>query len=315
MEVYKPEPSHGTVWGMAVPQRFSDGSFRFSGGGTAFTFHRLRPGIMLTTATGFDRGEVGDAPLRVIESEVRWFRTPVEWFIDARTVDNAASPVFTRWTEWLGRNAGILKRLHVLTGGEPMKLTVSIARHLSGAAGILSLYDDGAAFHSAIISAVPSFAPVSAEPQAVECEVVRNPRSVELRSGRSVWIIEPLPPSTLVARVTGTEEGIMADLLFEEVERALATLQPRPAWFVDLSAVRTISSAAVDNWAAWVEPRRTELRQVHVLAPSTATGLLLAISRFRSNLAHIIRLHESKDQFEAELKTASSQAVRSGSAS
>lgn len=299
---------------MAVHQRFSDGSFRFSGGGTAFTFHRLRPGVMLTIATGFDRGEIGDAPLRTIESEVRWFRTPVEWFIDARAADNAASPVFTRWTEWLARNTGMLKRLHVLTGGEPMKLTVSIARHLSGAAGFLTLYDDAATFGSAILTVMPSFAPVSAEPQIVTCEIVRNSRSVELRSSRSAWIIEPLPPSTLVARVTGTEEGVMTDVLFEEVERAIATLQPRPAWFVDLSAVRTISSAAVDNWAAWLEPRRTELRHVHVLPPSTATGLLLAISRFRSNLSDVIRLHESKDQFEAELRASGSQAVGSRSA-
>lgn len=300
---------------MAVPQRFSDGSFRFSGGGTAFTFHRLRPGVMLTIATGFDRGEVGDAPLRAIESEVRWFRTPVEWFIDARAVDNAASPVFTRWTEWLGRNAGMLQHLHVLTGGEPMKLTVAIARHLSGTAGILSLYEDAAAFRSAILTAVPSFAPVSAEPQTVQLEVVRNPRSAELRSSRSAWVIEALPPSTLLARVSGTEDGVIADLLFEEMERTLAMLQPRPAWFVDLSAVRTISSAAVDNWAAWLEPRRTELRQVHVLPPSTATGLLLAISRFRSNLSDVIRLHESKGQFDAELRGSSSQAMRSNSAS
>ena len=158
---------HGRLMGMAVPERFSDGSFRFSGGGTAFTFHRLRPGVMLTTASGFDRGGVGDAPLRVIEAEVRWFRTPLEWFIDAQQADNATSPVFTRWTEWLGRNSGLLRRLHVLTGGEAMRLTVSIARHLAGAASVLSLYEDPSAFRAAISVVVPTYSPADSDPQLV----------------------------------------------------------------------------------------------------------------------------------------------------
>jgi len=310
---FGPKQHRANLLPMPVPERFSDGSFRFSGGGTAFTFQRLRPGVMLTTATGFDRGEVGDAPLRVVEAEVRWFRTPLEWFIDARQADNANSMVFTRWTEWLGRNAGLLKRLHVLTGGEPMRLTVSIARHLAGAAGILSIYEDPAAFRAAVNAVVPAYSPATADPQPVECEVVRDPGRTQVRSSRSVWVLEPISPATLLARVAGTEEGILTDLLFEEVERGLSSLHARPAWFVDLSAVRTISSAAVDNWAAWLDPRRNELSQVHVLAPSSATGLLLAISRFRSNLAGIIRLHESKDEFEAALKAAAAPAMRFGS--
>ena len=267
---------------------------------------------MLTIATGFDRGEVGDAPLRAIEAEVRWFRTPIEWFIDASQADNATSPVFTRWTEWLGRNANMLKRLHVLTGGEPMKLTVSIARHLAGAAGILSLYEDPAAFRAALSAAAPAWVPPGRAPQRIECDVVRDSHRSEVRTSRVTWSFEPMPPSILLSHASGTEEAVVADILFEEAERALSVLKPRPAWFIDLSGVRTMSSAAVDNWAAWVDPRRAEFSQVNVLAPSTATGLLLSISRFRSNLGNLIRLYESKEDFEADLKSAAVETARFG---
>ena len=60
---------------------FEDGSTRLSIAEAAFVFRRPRPGVLVVTGTGWDRGQFGDVPFEEIEAEGARFG-PLELFID-----------------------------------------------------------------------------------------------------------------------------------------------------------------------------------------------------------------------------------------
>ena len=116
-----------------------------SAGGCAFTFERPAPGVMVVTIQGFDKGELGDGPLREIATGFG-LGGPLELFIDASQASGAVPEVSDAWTRFFAERRRDLKSVHVLVGSKVVQLTVAIAQHLSNTGSLVQLYSDAAIF-------------------------------------------------------------------------------------------------------------------------------------------------------------------------
>jgi hypothetical protein len=116
-----------------------------SAGGCTFTFERPAPGVMVVTIQGFDRGELGDGPLREVASGFG-LGAPLELFIDASQASGAVPEVSDAWTRFFAERRADLKSVHVLVGSKVVQLTVAIAQHLSRTGNLVQLYSDPAIF-------------------------------------------------------------------------------------------------------------------------------------------------------------------------
>ena len=116
-----------------------------SAGGCTFTFERPAPGVMVVTIQGFDKGELGDGPLREIATGFG-LGGPLELFIDASQASGAVPDVSNAWTRFFAERRKDLKSVHVLVGSKVVQLTVAIAQHLSNTGSLVQLYSDASIF-------------------------------------------------------------------------------------------------------------------------------------------------------------------------
>ena len=86
----------------------------FEGVHSTIVIARPVPHVVLLTITGRDGGEHGDAPLRVLDEELRG--GPFALFIDARRTLGASVDVSNVWAQWLRANRDRLHQIHMLTG-------------------------------------------------------------------------------------------------------------------------------------------------------------------------------------------------------
>jgi hypothetical protein len=70
-----------------------------SAGDCTFVFERPAAGVLVVTIRGFDKGELGDAPLKEISSHFGLGR-PLELFVDASQAGGAAKEVSDAWTRF-----------------------------------------------------------------------------------------------------------------------------------------------------------------------------------------------------------------------
>src|SRR3954464_15283451 len=112
-----------------------------SAGNCTFVFERPVAGVLIVTIRGFDKGELGDAPLKEISSEFRLGR-PLELFIDASAAIGAAKEVSDAWTRFFAERQNDLKHVHVLVGSKVVQLTMAIAQHLSRTGSLVQIYSD-----------------------------------------------------------------------------------------------------------------------------------------------------------------------------
>jgi hypothetical protein len=129
-----------------------DGSVRLTAGDTAFVFLRPAAGVLVVTITGYDKGQLGTAPLDEVGSVLR-IAAPIELFIDARSAIGATMRVSEDWTRFLSRHRAELARVHVLAGSKAVELTVAIARHLSRTDKLIQLYSDPTIFEAQLADA------------------------------------------------------------------------------------------------------------------------------------------------------------------
>ena len=129
-----------------------DGSVRIAAGDTSFLFTRPAAGVLLVTIEGYDRGQLGTAPLDELGSVLR-VAAPIELFIDARNAVGAAVRVSEDWTRFLSRHRAELTHVHVLAGSKAVELTVAIARHLSRTDKLIQLYSDPMIFEAQLAAA------------------------------------------------------------------------------------------------------------------------------------------------------------------
>jgi hypothetical protein len=121
------------------------GTVRLSAAGCSFFYERPRPGTLLVTITGHDKGQFGTSTLDEIRAEISRERE-IELFVDAGEATGAAVSVSDEWTRFFELNQKYLKRVHVLVDSRVLHLTVAIAQHLSRTGNLIQIYSDGELF-------------------------------------------------------------------------------------------------------------------------------------------------------------------------
>jgi hypothetical protein len=130
-----------------------DGAVRLASGDTGFLFTRPKANVLVVTITGYDKGQLGTAPLDEIGSVLRVAAPRVHLFVDARDAIGATMRVSEDWTTFLSRHRAELAHVHVLAGSKAIELTVAIARHLSRTDRLIQIYSDPKIFESQIETA------------------------------------------------------------------------------------------------------------------------------------------------------------------
>ena len=134
-----------------VREQLPTGELKLSAGDCSFTYQRPRPGVLLVTITGSDRGQFGTATLDEIRLELLRNR-PLEIFVDAAGATAVRASVSREWTQFFSLNREQLKRVSVLAGSKAIELTVAIAQHLSQTGNLLQIYTDRELFDARLAS-------------------------------------------------------------------------------------------------------------------------------------------------------------------
>lgn len=129
-----------------------NGSVRLTADDAAIVFVRPRPGVLVVTIEGYDKGQFGTAPFDEIHSALR-VAAPLELFVDARNTVGATVRVSQDWTSFLSRHRRELRHVHVLVGSKVVELTVAIAQHLSRTGNLIQIYSAPAIFEAQLVSA------------------------------------------------------------------------------------------------------------------------------------------------------------------
>ena len=127
------------------------GVVRLSSGKSTFEFARTRPGRLLVTISGMDKGQFGPSTLDEIAAALHR-EGSLELFIDAREAVGVTASVSEEWTRFFSVQRTKLRRVHVLAGSKAVKLTVAIAQHLSRTGELIQIYSDPQIFDSRLQS-------------------------------------------------------------------------------------------------------------------------------------------------------------------
>jgi hypothetical protein len=140
-----------------------DGSVRLSSEDCAFTYHRLRPGVLLVEIAGNDAGQFGAATQDEAAKEFARCDRPLSLFIDAADAWGPATRVMEHWTAWFQANRQRLERvcMLVLAEAKVLQLTVAIAKHLSGTGELIRVVSERSQFELAVAEIAPEFAPLT----------------------------------------------------------------------------------------------------------------------------------------------------------
>jgi len=136
----------------AVREQLPDGRWALTSGNASFVYERLRPGCLLLTISGTDKGQFGTATLDEIRLEMLRMR-PVELFVDAAGAVAVSVAVSKEWTQFFSLNRDHLRRVSVLVGSKAIELTVAIAQHLSQTGNLIQIYTDAELFHARVSAA------------------------------------------------------------------------------------------------------------------------------------------------------------------
>lgn len=118
-----------------------EGVVRLASGEATFEFARTRPGRLLVTISGMDKGQFGPSTLNEITTALER-EGSLELFIDAREAAGVTASVSDDWTRFFSVQRSRLRRVHVLAGSKAVKLTVAIAQHLSRTGDLIQIYSD-----------------------------------------------------------------------------------------------------------------------------------------------------------------------------
>jgi hypothetical protein len=122
-------------------QVVAGGAVELSAEGCVFRFERLKPGVVLITISGNDRGQFGPATVDEVAKEFGRTSSPLTLFVDTRSALGPTREVMETWTEWFAANRTRLERVVILIPPESqlLHLTVSIAQHLSRTGGLIRI--------------------------------------------------------------------------------------------------------------------------------------------------------------------------------
>jgi len=126
------------------------GVVRLSSDQATFEFARPKPGKLLVTIRGMDKGQFGPSTLDEITTALDR-EGSVELFIDARDAVGATASVSEEWTRFFSVQRTRLRRVHVLAGSKAVTLTVAIAQHLSRTGDLIQIYSDPQIFDGRLL--------------------------------------------------------------------------------------------------------------------------------------------------------------------
>ena len=129
------------------------GVIKLSAGECTFTFEQPRPGLLLVTIIGHDRGELGSSTVDEILLAIGR-GGPLELFVDASRATGVAVTVSDEWTRFFATNRDRLKRVHILVTSEFVHLPISIAQHLSRTGDLIKIHTDTQRFGQLLHDAV-----------------------------------------------------------------------------------------------------------------------------------------------------------------
>jgi hypothetical protein len=133
-----------------------DGTVRLASERCAFTYHRLRPGVVLVRIEGLDRGEFGTRTVDELREDLSRFG-PIEVFFDLGDTSGATVNVSDMWTEWFREHRANLKSVSILVRSKFVHLTIEVSKLFSRTGELIRIYLDEARFEEAIARAAPGF--------------------------------------------------------------------------------------------------------------------------------------------------------------
>jgi hypothetical protein len=286
-------------------EQLSTGTLRLRSDDCTFLVTRLRPGVLLLTVLGEDDGEFGAAVLDELEAEITRFGRALVLFVDALGAVRVSNVVADRWTEWFEAHRDKLARVSVLVRSKTMSLTMSIARHLSGTAGLFEVTSNSAAFERELARVAPG-AGLHVEAERFSREALTIDRiehgagCVELRSARCSFRLEPLSSAALLLTVRGIDNGEFGTAVVDEVRRYAREQRVAIELFVDAD-VEFVDAGVRDLWTQWIKADGRHVRHVTMLVGSKAARLSIAVTREQSRTTDHIRLLDDRGLFDAAL--------------
>jgi hypothetical protein len=316
---------------MSTAPTLDEGELRLQApsGRCTFVFRRPKPGVVLLTASGDDRGELGSLPRDVLEREAAQ-HGPLRLFLDARELSDASGPTRQDWTRWLQQRRGAtLAGVSILVGSRYLGLVMDVAKHLSGTGDLVQVLAEPAAFSKALsvaagrplllgsadaapaapassaparaAPATPS-APARAAPEAYRREAEPGTGLVRLRSARCTFTFARPRPGVLWVRAEGHDAGEFSDATLREMEAALGE---RPLHLlVDARDADGPPVAVSQEWTAWLARHRERLARMDVLVGSRVLHLTVSIAQHLSRTGALLRLHETPGGFTEALAQA-----------
>ena len=118
---------------------------RLSNDNCTFVFQKLDADALLVKIDGYDKGELGSAPLEHMDNVLRP-QSQVELFIDASKAEGVAWDVSQSWTSWFRANKGRLSQVHILVRSKYVQQAIMVAKQLSRTAQLLQVYSDAEHF-------------------------------------------------------------------------------------------------------------------------------------------------------------------------
>jgi hypothetical protein len=124
-------------------------SVRFEGVHCSITLEEPAASVILMRISGTDTGELGDAPMRALDS---WLASsgPAKLFIDARAVRGASIDVSSEWAAWLSQHRDQLQSITMLTGSKFIQITAEFVRRFADLNGLMWVCMEPAVFDLAI---------------------------------------------------------------------------------------------------------------------------------------------------------------------
>jgi hypothetical protein len=281
---------------------FEDGSTRLSDAEGAFLFRRPRPGVLVVSGSGRDRGQFEDSPFEEIEGDGARFG-PIDLFIDTSALEFADAAVVRRWTAWLRQLPASVRSLGILHGAEMTGLNVAVAAHLARLAGRLRVQPDRRRLEQAIRQVASSFigldAPLPAAlPPARRTETATGIVTLEGTSARLE--VQPMRAGRVLVSMEGYDRGEFGGTPFDEIHRRAGTPS---GWrlFLDLRAARGATVHVSDAWTGWFASHRRILEAVDILVESRTVHVAVSYAHHSSGTHHLARLHRRSHSFEEAL--------------
>ena len=105
--------------------------------------------VLLVEITGFDVGELGEAPLLVLH-ELLVGKKELELFIDARAARGPSVDVSAQWASWLRENRERFRYVNMLTRSRFVQLTADFVQRFAELGARMRVFTDPSAFDTAL---------------------------------------------------------------------------------------------------------------------------------------------------------------------